>query len=171
MKKIILFVYITSVTIFWGQIFAATSAQQTYYNQLNTAHTWAYENQITSVQSLDCFQPKQLINREQAAKMFVQYARATLQESYFNRPNLQINCSFNDKFVFSKDLYMFIIEACRFGIFQWIDRSFYPQNNLTDSQANTVLTRISNKTTSTGTQDFITRGDLVIKMYNLYKSP
>jgi len=81
------------------------------------AHKFAFDNQITTVQSLSWFRPELNLNRAQAAKMAVMFGRTYLGDNYFFRPDKTIDCSFSDRSEISRDLRSFVIESCRFGIF------------------------------------------------------
>lgn len=134
---------------------------------LELAHARAFENNITSIESLNWFRPENRITREQAAKMMVQFARVTLGDDYFFRIEKNATCDFTDKNTISKDLRTYVIESCYFGIFKWSQKLFEPKGNLTKYQTNVVLERISWKKISWGTDEFITRGDVVIQMFDL----
>lgn len=135
---------------------------------LARAHTYAYDHQITSVQSLNRFRPELSVTREQASKMIVWFARDYLGDNYFFRADKSIDCDFLDKAFISKDLRSHVIESCRFGIFKGSDKLFNPKGNLTRWQAYTVLSRITNKIWSTGDSLMtwaITRWELIVLMY------
>lgn len=134
---------------------------------LERAHAFGYENNITSIASLNRFLPDNFVNREQSAKMMVQFARFALGDDYFYRVDKRYDCNFPDKDTISKDLRTYVIESCRFGIFKWYGSGFAPKSNLTTYQAYTVLGRILQKELPTNDHKPITRGELIVKMYKL----
>jgi hypothetical protein len=134
---------------------------------LESAHTRAFFNHITSIESLNRFRPDNLITREQAAKMMVQFARVTLGDDYFQRADKQAFCDFSDKNNISTELRSYVIESCHFGIFKWSNSAFNPKWNLTKFQAGVLLQRISWVSVATGSNTPITRGEVVIQMFDL----
>lgn len=135
---------------------------------LERAHQFAFENNITSIASLNRFLPDNLVTREQSAKMMVQFARFALGDDYFYRVDKSYDCNFPDKDTISKDLRTYVIESCRFGIFKGAGSGgFAPKANLTVFQAYTVMGRILGKDLPTDDHKKITRGELVVKMYKL----
>jgi len=134
---------------------------------LARAHAYAYDHQITSVQSLNRFRPELSVTREQASKMIVWFARDYLGDEYFFRADKTLDCDFVDKTFVSKDLRSHVIESCRFGIFRGDQRAFNPKGTLTVWQARIVLWRITGKVVATGDMITwsITRWDLIVLMY------
>lgn len=157
-------------SIFWTSLAYNVSGED---EVLKKAHAFAYENLITTVQSLSWFRPELPINRAQAAKMMVMFGRTYLGDNYFYRPDVTIDCSFSDRSEMSRDLRSFVIEACRFAIFAWGTQKFEPLGKLTISQAKTVIKRITGRDSvsqwTNTDNEFISRGEFVKLMYLEYE--
>lgn len=170
MKKTI-WILCCSLVLSMATVFAYNTVPEE--DLLTKAHLFAYESQITTVQSLSRFRPELNLNRAQAAKMAVMFGRTYLGDNYFFRPDKTIDCSFSDRWEISRDLRSYVIESCRFGIFAWGKWQFEPLGRLTVWQAKIVIKRITwRESVQAGTgidNDFITRWDFVKLMYLEYE--
>lgn len=173
MKRNLILTILGLLSIFG--IFGASFAYNPSWEDevLKRAHAFAYENQITTVQSLSWFRPELSVNRAQAAKMMVMFGRTYLGDNYFFRPDKTIDCSFSDRSEISRDLRSFVIESCRFAIFAWGTQKFEPLGRLTIWQAKTIIRRVTWKDSvapgSSIDNDFISRWEFVKLMYLEYE--
>lgn len=108
---------------------------------------WAYHKWITSFDTVDGFQYDDLVRRQQASKMIVNFAKALLGEGIFSEVK-NSNCNFTDKNLFEPTLIGSIETACSQNIFKWDDSmgslKFYPHADFTRWQAIAVMMRVIN---------------------------
>lgn len=152
-----------------------TSGQSVYHptiykepTLLEKAHQFAYDEGITSTPTLDKFQPEEPLTRESAAKMFIQYAKLIDNEEYFRRVNSYAYCVFTDKDNFHKQFVRDAIEACYTNIMVWENGYFMPKLPLTHQQANNIINKIHWLPNGSGLSLPITRGELIVTMFNNY---
>ncbi|GHV25012.1 hypothetical protein FACS1894176_02540 [Bacteroidia bacterium] len=99
-----------------------------------------YENGLTMYNTTTSYRPKDLVTREESAKLVGQLYEV-LQFKQVNRGG---DCNFVDANKFNGSLAPFISKTCQRGIFQGNGQTheFYPHDNLTKGQILAVLTRI-----------------------------
>ncbi len=104
-----------------------------------TVVQWAHANWLTDFATSETFGWDRLITREQAAKMFVQFA--------YNLNLLSaddsLSCSFGDINTVGPTLQSFVVQSCKAHIFQGTQGKFWPRNNLTKAQALALAMRIA----------------------------
>ncbi|MDR2540699.1 MAG: S-layer homology domain-containing protein [Candidatus Peribacteria bacterium] len=99
-----------------------------------------YENGLTMYNTTASYRPKDLVTREESAKLVGQLYE-TLQFEQIKRGG---ECNFVDANKFNGSLAPFITKTCQRGIFQGNGKTheYYPHDNLTKGQILAVLTRI-----------------------------
>ena len=108
---------------------------------------WAHTKGITSFDNADDFLFDELVRRQQASKMVVNFAKSVLWDDVFDTIK-NSNCNFADKGDFESTLVDSIKIACEQGIFKWDDSDgslkFFPHSEFTRWQALAVLMRVVN---------------------------
>ncbi len=105
---------------------------------LDEAVTWMNENNLTIFKTVTPYKPNNYIRRDEAAKLFVNFAKLKNKDVYVKTAE---ECKFSDLNDAHKDLKDIIVESCRMGIFQWANGKFMPRWSLTNEQAVTILVR------------------------------
>ena len=108
--------------------------------EVNEAITRMYDQKMTSSREISTYQPFAQLTREQAAKMFTQFAKA-LNISALTGGALP--CKFRDLNQADSSLKSSIEEACKLGIMQGNNGYFSPQTILKKSEFITMLIRLS----------------------------
>lgn len=140
---------------------------------LEKAHKFAFEQGITSINTMSDFKPQEPLSREWAAKMFTQFAKLIYQENYFNNIKPSTQCRFIDKDSIDKQFFWDVLEACAQGFMEWTDSYFAPKTQLSHQQANIILSRITQLETSSWSTLAITRWwliELMLDQYTLWKT-
>lgn len=140
---------------------------------LEKAHTFAFEQGITSLNNISDFKPQEPLSREWAAKMFTQFAKLIYQENYFNNIKPGTQCRFVDKDSIDKQFFWDVMEACALGFMGWTDTYFAPKTQLSHQQANIILSRITQLETNSWSTLAITRWwliELMLDQYTLWKT-
>ena len=107
-----------------------------YSSELQQAYNWAYENKITTMDSIDKANMKWNITRQELAKMISNYATNILWRS----PDTTKSCLFPDSNIIP-DLVPYVIESCQLWLMgQWVT-SFKPTNYVTRAEFWTILSR------------------------------
>lgn len=106
---------------------------------LDDAVTWMSTNGLTIFMNTSDYKPNNYIRRDEAAKMFVKFAKILEKITYVKTV---AECQFSDLNDAHADLKDIIVESCRLGIFQWSAGKFMPTASLTNEQAVAVLVRI-----------------------------
>ena len=130
MKKfsiaIISVILLTSTFCLWNE----------YSSELQQAYKWAYENEITTMTSIDKANMKWNITREEMAKMISNFATNILWKT----PDTTKPCLFIDSNI-NPNLVSFVTESCQLWLMgQWIS-SFKPKDFVTRAEFWTVLSR------------------------------
>lgn len=108
-----------------------------YSTEFQEAYNWAYENGITTMNSIEKANMKWNITREEMAKMISNYAINVLWKS----PDITKPCLFIDPNI-NPDLVKFVTESCQLWLMgQWITL-FKPKDFVTRSEFWTVLSRV-----------------------------
>ena len=107
-----------------------------YTPELQQAYNWAYENQITTMSSIEKANMKWNITRQELAKMISNYATNIL----WRTPDTTKSCLFPDSNI-NPDLVSFVTESCQLWLmWQWVT-SFKPTNYVTRAEFGTILSR------------------------------
>ena len=106
---------------------------------LDDAVTWMNTNWLTIFTTIKDYQPNNYIRRDEAAKLFVKFAKIVQKDTYKKTAE---ECKFSDLNNAHADLKDIVVESCRLGIFQWANGKFMPRNSITNEQAVAVLVRI-----------------------------
>jgi hypothetical protein len=160
--------------------------------------SWAYNRGITAFNTVTEFSPDNLVTREQASKMVINFAKSFMKPEIFSTIR-NYNCDFTDGNTFDLTLAPYIKLACEQNMFRGISEKdgllFYPHNNITKAQTLAVLIRMTEgvlpETTTPWYQHYlvhaklmtdsyindskgdfetkISRGELLDRMYALYQ--
>ncbi len=106
---------------------------------LDEAVTWMSQNDLTIFKTVTDYKPNNYIRRDEAAKLFVKFAKLKNKTDYVKTTE---ECKFSDLNDAHADLKDIVIESCRLGIFQWANGKFMPKGSLTNEQAVAVLLRV-----------------------------
>ncbi len=106
---------------------------------LDEAVSWMNENDLTIFKTVIEYKPNNYIRRDEAAKLFVKFAKLQNKITYIKTAE---ECKFSDLNDAHADLKDIVVESCRLGIFQWANGKFMPRWSLTNEQAVVVLVRI-----------------------------
>jgi len=108
-----------------------------YSSELQQAYNWAYQNEITTMDSIEKANMKWNITREEMAKMISNYATNLLWKT----PDTTKSCLFVDSNI-NPDLVSFVVESCQLWLMgQWVT-SFRPKDFVTRAEFWTVLSRV-----------------------------
>ena len=108
-----------------------------YSKDYNDAYSFAYENKITTMPTIEEANMTWEIIRAEIAKMFSNWMKSLGYE-----PNTQKKCKFSDTKSVQWDLAPAIIESCQFGVmWQWITK-FRPFDKITKWEVATAVSRI-----------------------------
>lgn len=120
--------------------------------RLQTAYEFALSKGITTMETLTSFRAEDAISRQEATKMFVNFAKAKLTaeaRAKLDASTEDMKCEFSDKGLFGSTLADYVKQACKYGFVAGDTingkKVFHPQGNLTRSQALAVLIRIIDK--------------------------
>lgn len=114
--------------------------EQTGANILEKAYDLAWNNGITTMDSLTTFAPDRAITRQEAAKMFVTMAEKLYGKAYASFPDT-CNIPYKDETIFWSHLKSFVYSACALGLMKWDKGHFNPNGNITRGQALAVIIR------------------------------
>ena len=107
-----------------------------YSSELQQAYKWAYENKITTMDSIEKANMKWNITREEMAKMISNYTINILWKT----PDTTKTCLFIDSNI-NPDLIESVTMSCQLWLMgQWIT-SFKPKDSVTRAEFWTVLSR------------------------------
>lgn len=107
-----------------------------YSSELQQAYNWAYENEITTMDSIEKANIKWNITREEMAKMISNYAINILWKT----PDTAKTCLFIDSNI-NPGLVPFVTKSCQLWLmWQWVT-SFRPKDSVTRAEFWTVLSR------------------------------
>ena len=131
MKKfsiiILSWILLTSTFCIWAE----------YSSELQEAYKWAYENKITTMNSIEKANMKWNITREEMAKMISNYATNLLWKTL----DTTKSCLFIDSNI-NPDLVSYVVESCQLWLMgQWVT-SFRPKDFVTRAEFWTVLSRV-----------------------------
>jgi len=111
----------------------------TFAGNIDDAVQWMYENGLTIYDNTTDFHAERWLRRDEAAKFFVQFSQL-LGKTTAIKTDTQ--CTFSDINNAWSDLKSIVFESCKLWLFQWNQWKFYPQDQLTNAQAITVLIRL-----------------------------
>lgn len=95
---------------------------------------------ITKYSDVESFRANDSITRQEAAKFYVEYAKAILKKV----PDTSKNCVFTDKSDIDASLESYVVESCQLWIFKWYaDDSFKPNMNILKWHSIALLLRPS----------------------------
>ncbi len=95
---------------------------------------------ITKYSDVSSFRPNDSITRQEAAKFYVEYAKAILKKV----PDTSKKCNFTDESDMDSSLQSYVVESCQLGIFKgYPDGSFKPTSNILKWQAIALVLRPS----------------------------
>ena len=108
-----------------------------YSLEMQQAYKWAYDNGITTMNSIEKANMNWNITREEMAKMISNYATNIL----WRKPDTTKPCLFSDSNI-NPDLVSFVTESCQLWLMgQWVT-SFKPKDLVTRAEFWTVLSRV-----------------------------
>lgn len=106
---------------------------------VDDAVTRMFNNNLTIFDNKTDFNASRWLRRDEATKFYVNFARLAGEKNHVRTAN---QCVFSDIDDSRSDLKDFVIESCRLWLFQGSKGKFYPQNQITNAQAITVLVRL-----------------------------
>ena len=125
-----------TMLLFWLLVFPLCCLWGEYSSEMQQAYNWAYENGITTMNSIEKANMKWNITREEMAKMISNYAVNIL----WKIPDITKSCYFLDSNI-NPDLVQYVTKSCQLWLMgQWVT-SFRPKDNVTRSEFWTVLSR------------------------------
>jgi len=98
--------------------------------ELQEAIRWMNDNGLSIHKTIPTYQPFEILNREQAAKLLSIFAEIF----GFTTKNTTHNCTFQDIKTAESSLVPYIEKACQLGIMQWSQWFFSPKNNINKSE-------------------------------------
>lgn len=101
------------------------------------AFEWAYEHWLTKFDNLEDFRPSDTLRRDEAIKFIIKFA-----EWQFELSESSNNCKFSDLNLAWQDLTDYINQACKYGIVNWYNNKFMPNQKLTNEQIIAMIARI-----------------------------
>jgi len=108
-----------------------------YSSELRQAYNWAYENGITTMNTIEWARMNDWLVREEMAKMISNYAVDIL----WKVPDASKSCCFLDSNI-NPDLVQYVTESCQLWLmWQWVT-SFRPKDFVTRAEFWTVLSRM-----------------------------
>lgn len=108
-----------------------------YSSELRQAYNWAFENKITTMNTIEWARMYDWLTREEMAKMISNYAVDIL----WKVPDTLESCYFLDSNI-NPDLVQYVIESCQLWLmWQWVT-SFRPKDFVTRAEFGTVLSRV-----------------------------
>lgn len=140
-----------------------------------TPFQFAVSHDITSMETEEAFLGDNPVTREQAAKMYIQFAMVYLgEEELATRAQSENKCDLYDLPAVGPTLHDFVKNACIYGFFKGDNNYYMPFRNLSRAQALIVLQRISGReldvTLFAGVDmnAAITRNELIMAMQMYY---
>lgn len=123
----------------WVDFWTTTSLSILNSPEVVEAINWMRDNWLTSAKDTTSYFPFQYLTREQAAKMFLQFAKAL----DYNTPlDENPSCDFTDLKEANPDLVSSIQGVCKLWIMQWGNWIFAPNAVMTKSQFVAMLVRL-----------------------------
>ena len=123
----------------WVDFWTTTSLSILNSPEVVEAINWMRDNWLTSAKDTTSYFPFQYLTREQAAKMFLQFAKAL----DYNTPlDENPSCDFTDLKEANPDLVSSIQGVCKLWIMQWGNWIFAPNAVMTKSQFVAMLIRL-----------------------------
>lgn len=119
------------------QIFASESMTDP---EFVSAVNYMYSNWLTRYSDLNDFQQDVTLNREQAAKFFVEFAKVSKGKKVPS--TVSQHCKFADLNEADSTLRASISQSCEMWIFKWTWGKFFPKQALTKAESLAVLVRI-----------------------------
>ena len=123
----------------WVDFWTTTSLSILNSPEVVEAINWMRDNWLTSAKDSTAYLPFQYLTREQAAKMFFQFAHAL---EYTTPLEENPSCDFTDLKEANPDLVSSIQGVCKLWIMQWGNWIFAPNAVMTKSQFVTMLIRL-----------------------------
>jgi heat shock protein HslJ len=114
--------------------------ENTWATSFELAYDFAFNQGMTTMQTVEQFRGNDLITRQEAAKMLVAFAEGAFDKSYASFPEV-CNKAYSDESLFDVTLKSFIYDACAHGMMKWSNGAFMPNDTLTKGQALAVLMR------------------------------
>jgi hypothetical protein len=114
--------------------------EQAADEELSNAVSLLHEYEITSFDTVETFMPDQSIRRDEAAKMYVNFAKNVQWASTTVETNPL--CIFTDLHLWHSDLPDLMIESCNRNLFKGYLGAFMPTDSITNAQAVIVLVRM-----------------------------
>ena len=123
----------------WVDFWTTTSLSILNSPEVVEAISWMRDHWLTTAKDIDSYMPFQYLTREQAAKMFVQFAKAL---GYTTPLEENPSCDFTDLKEANPGLISSIQEACQLWIMLWGNWKFSPNAVMTKSQFVAMLIRL-----------------------------
>lgn len=110
-------------TIVWAQSFT-------------TVYDWMFSNGLTTMSETG-FRPTDQVTRGEISKFFTKFAEVKGLE----KTKSESECQFNDVADYDSTLVPNIVAACEYGLVKGSNGSYFPNKNLTEAEALTVVVR------------------------------
>ena len=123
----------------WVDFWVTTSLSILNSPEVVEAINWMRDKGLTSAKDINAYMPFQYLTREQAAKMFLQFAKAL---DYTTPLEENPSCNFSDLKEADPNLTSSIQEVCKLWLMQWSNWKFSPNAIMTKSQFVTMLIRL-----------------------------
>ncbi len=106
--------------------------------ELIEAIKWMNDNGLTSYSDVTSYKPFEILNREQAAKILVEFAKVF---NFWGITNTAA-CGFNDEDQTDTSLITYIQQVCQLGIMQGSNWAFSPKTTISKAQFITAMIRL-----------------------------
>ncbi len=123
----------------WVDFWPTTSLSILNSPEVVEAINWMRDNGLTTAKDINSYMPFEYLTREQAAKMFLQFAKAL---GYTTPLEENPSCDFTDLKDADPNLVNSIKEVCQLWLMQWANWKFSPNAVMTKSQFITMLIRL-----------------------------
>ena len=123
----------------WVDFWTTTSLSILNSPEVVEAINWMRDNGLTTAKDINSYMPFNYLTREQAAKMFLQFAKAL---DYTTPLEENPSCEFSDLKEADPNLVDSIKEVCQLWLMQWGNWKFSPNAVMTKSQFVTMLIRL-----------------------------
>ena len=123
----------------WVDFWVTTSLSILSSPEVVEAINWMKDKGLTTAKDINAYKPFEYLTREQAAKMFLQFAKAL---GYTSPLEENVSCEFNDLKEADPNLVPSIQEVCRLWLMQWGNWKFSPNVVMSKSQFVAMLVRL-----------------------------
>lgn len=135
--------------------------ENTWATALQTAYDFAFNNGMTTMETMTTFRADDMITRQEAAKMLVAYAESSFGKS-LDTLSGACTITYTDEATFDPTLKLSVYNACAYQMMKWSQGKFFPNDTLTKGQALAILMRtvdgwLTEEDTATWWMPYVTR--------------